>query len=189
VSPSQWKLPGSWAHSAPDSLVAKSDQAFTPIPLRVESTVSVDAPVEAPVASSSEPVSASASVAALPTSITEGLTTTLTALTAELEEVNRMLESGGNAAKTAIATHLIILNKTLEQSEPSNEGSTTIIPALPTSFETRNAGTTFTFLPRILSDDRIDIEFELEHVRFLGFFDYGPTIQSGIGTPIATKIQ
>ena len=87
-----------------------------------------------------------------------------------------------------MATQLEILTKTLKQSEPSDEAAT-IIPARPTNFETRNTGTTFAFLPRTLSDGRIDIEFDLEFVRFLGFFDYGPTIQSEADDPIDSKIQ
>ncbi|MCB1098893.1 MAG: hypothetical protein KDN22_25190 [Verrucomicrobiae bacterium] len=70
VSPSHWKLPGTFGQFAPDSLAAKSDQTLTPIPLRVESTINVEAPVGA----SSKSVSIAA--AALPPSIPEGLTIT-----------------------------------------------------------------------------------------------------------------
>lgn len=123
---------------------------------------------------------------------TAGKEQELEALDAELAKVQQLLEKGVEIARNAMHTQLRILENTaIPQSAASK--LTSILPSVPTAFETRNVGTSFEFLPQILPDGRIDLKLDLEHVRFLGFVDYGSPIQTSgpEGNPVVqeNKIQ
>ncbi len=60
--------------------------------------------------------------------------------------------------------------------EPSEEKPTPVVPASPSSFESRNIGVTCHFFPRLELDGTIQLDLALEDTRFLGFVNYGNPI-------------
>jgi hypothetical protein len=51
-----------------------------------------------------------------------------------------------------------------------------VTPTTPTAFETKNLGITAAYKGRTTADGGIAFEFEIEHVNFLGFVNYGSPI-------------
>ncbi|MGK0188022.1 MAG: beta-lactamase regulating signal transducer with metallopeptidase domain [Verrucomicrobiales bacterium] len=102
----------------------------------------------------------------------------LQAVHAELFETDRQLDNGVKATKNAMATQREILAKSISPNQSLRRNGI-ILPSTPSAFETRNVGTTYEFFPHVLDDSRIDLELNLEHVRLLGFTDFGTPIRSG----------
>ncbi|MCB1098892.1 MAG: hypothetical protein KDN22_25185 [Verrucomicrobiae bacterium] len=108
-------------------------------------------------------------------------------LKAKIELVNASLDETARAVRSAIQLQLEILLDA-EKSNETNPERRSIIPSTPKAFETRNIGTMFGFLPRLVPHGCIDLEVSLEHVRFLGFLNYGTPIQSNSNSKIDNKI-